>query len=116
MTGLRALVEAVREARRVALARPGRDGQADAAAATLEAYLLDTPDVLAAVEAHPDAMEALAAVRALGAARAGQTAVRMNWRDGTEGHRERVAADQRAADARDDLFQLADRLAARKGE
>lgn len=101
MTGLRELVEAVREARRVALARPGRDGQADAAAATLEAYLLDTPDVLAAVEA----------IGALGEARAGQTAVRMNWRDGTEGHRERVAADQRAADARDDLFRLADRLA-----
>ena len=107
MTGLRALVEAVREARAAKAAskqifRPGlvaavRDAEAELATAI-------TPDVLAAVEA----------VVALGEARAGQTAVRMNWRDGTEGHRERVAADQRAADARDDLFQLADRLAARE--
>ena len=116
MTGLRALVEAVREARAKYDERRKFDSNGMASERwrlevimrerALATALLSTPDVLAAVEA----------VVALGEARVGQTAVRMNWRDGTEGHRERVAADQRAADARDDLFQLADRLAARKGE
>ena len=109
MTGLRELVEAVREARRVALARPGRDGQADAAAATLEAYLLDTPDVLAAVEA----------VVALGEARARRSEALHQWNTGVPIRRlaDAMVATSSAQDAAVDVVSaIADRLAARKGE
>ena len=76
----------------------------------LATALLSTPDVLAAVEAHPDAMEALAAVRRLGEAMREYRRVR-----GRE-HVERFAARTEVDDANDAVYALADRLAARKGE
>ena len=106
MTGLRALVEAVRSAR-----ADHDDYEAPAVERTqyaLCSYLLDTPDVLAAVEAHPDAMEALAAVRRLGEAMREYRRVR-----GRE-HVERFAARTEVDDANDAVYALADRLAARE--
>lgn len=107
MTGLRALVEAVREARAAKAAskqifRPGlvaavRDAEAELATAI-------TPDVLAAVEA----------VVALGEARAwAKTCAVDDFVPMTSGMADAL---RQRSDALYVVMQLADRLAARKGE